>query len=82
MTGEMMAASTPPSDTAPDISVRDQPNASVIGTHEDREHRDSRPLAARARETDAAQHHHSRRRTAAAGIRNRGRGGALHTPLG
>ena len=32
MTGEMIAASTPPSDTAPDISVRDQPNASVIGT--------------------------------------------------
>ncbi len=30
--GEMKAASTPPSDTAPDISVRDQPKASVIGT--------------------------------------------------
>ena len=30
--GETKAASTPPSDTAPAISMRDQPNASVIGT--------------------------------------------------
>ena len=30
--GETTAASTLPSDTAPAISMRDQPNASVIGT--------------------------------------------------
>ncbi len=30
--GETKAASTLPSDTAPAISMRDQPNASVIGT--------------------------------------------------
>ena len=32
MSGETNAASTPPSDTAPAISVRDQPKASVMGT--------------------------------------------------
>jgi hypothetical protein len=31
-TGDTTAASSPPSDTAPAIAVRDQPNASVIGT--------------------------------------------------
>ena len=30
--GDTNAASRPPSDTAPAIAVRDQPNASVIGT--------------------------------------------------
>ena len=30
--GEITAASTPPSDTAPAIAVRDQPNSAVIGT--------------------------------------------------
>ena len=32
ISGEINAASTPPSETAPPISVRDQPNSVVIGT--------------------------------------------------
>ena len=32
MNGATNAPSTPPSDTAPEMPVRDQPNSSVIGT--------------------------------------------------
>ena len=55
MTGEMMAARMPPTETAPEMAVRDQPNSPVIGATKTESTATAAPWRAKpARQTQAS----------------------------